>query len=125
MGGVMKKFLFMLIASLGFSVAFALVDINTATSDELQALPGIGKVKADAIVEYRKVHGPFKSKDDLREVNGIGDKILEKIRNDIEVSNKPAPKVVKKITAETHEASKDVSSTVKSASQKSTKVNKK
>ena len=121
----MKKFLFMLIASLGFSVAFALVDINTATSDELQALPGIGKVKADAIVEYRKTHGSFKSKDDLREVNGIGDKILEKIRNDIEVSNKPAPKVVKKITAETHEASKDVSSTVKSASQKSTKVNKK
>lgn len=70
--------------------AIAGVNINTASKDELIALPGIGPAKAQAIVDYRKANGPFKSVDDLRNVKGIGAKRLEKLRNDISVGGPPA-----------------------------------
>ena len=55
------------------------VDINTADSDTLaRELSGIGKAKAQAIVEYREAHGAFASVDELLEVKGIGMAILEK-----------------------------------------------
>lgn len=57
-----------------------LVDINQATVEELQALPGIGAVKARAIVEYRETHGPFTQVDQLTEVSGIGPSTLESLR---------------------------------------------
>jgi competence protein ComEA len=56
------------------------VNINTASADELQLLPGVGKVRADAIVALRKQRGAFKSADVLKEVSGIGDAMLERIR---------------------------------------------
>ena len=49
-----------------------LVDINTATTRELEELMGIGPVLAQAIVDYRTEHGPFSSVDELLEVSGIG-----------------------------------------------------
>jgi competence protein ComEA len=58
----------------------AKVNINTAKVDELATLPGIGPAKAEAIVKYRKDHGKFKKIEDLKEVKGIGDKIIEKIK---------------------------------------------
>lgn len=61
------------------------VNINTATAEELQALPGIGKTRAEAIVAYREEHGPFTYVEDLRGVNGIGEGILAKITNYITV----------------------------------------
>ena len=70
--------------------ASAGVNINTATKDELVALPGIGPAKAQAIVDYRKANGPFKSVDDLKNVKGIGAKRLEKLRNDVSVGGPPA-----------------------------------
>jgi competence protein ComEA len=70
--------------------ASAGVNINTATMDELVALPGIGPAKAQAIVDYRKANGPFKSVDDLKNVKGIGAKRLEKLRNDVSVGGPPA-----------------------------------
>ena len=70
--------------------ASAAVNINTATKDELIALQGIGPAKAQAIVDYRKQNGPFKSVDDLRNVKGIGAKRLEKLRADITVGGPPA-----------------------------------
>jgi competence protein ComEA len=56
------------------------VNINTADSGQLAALPGIGQSKAEAIVEYRSEHGPFSTVDSLTNVRGIGMKVLEKIR---------------------------------------------
>jgi competence protein ComEA len=53
-----------------------LVDINTAGSDALQTLPGIGPVLADRILQYRSEHGLFGSVEELIEVNGIGEKTL-------------------------------------------------
>lgn len=50
-----------------------LVDLNTATLDELEALPGIGPVLGQRIVDYRDQHGPFAAIEDLMNVSGIGD----------------------------------------------------
>lgn len=65
--------------------ASAVVNINTATKDELVALPGIGPAKAQAILDYRKLNGPFKSVDDLKNVKGIGAKRLDKLRAELTV----------------------------------------
>lgn len=65
----------------------AAVDINTATSAELQGVNGIGPTKAEAIVEYRKKNGPFKSVSDLDKVPGFGKATMEKVKGEITVGN--------------------------------------
>ncbi|MBF8267134.1 MAG: comEA [Dehalococcoidia bacterium] len=62
------------------------VNINTASVGELQALPGIGEVKAGAIVEYRQKNGSFSRVEDLLLVPGIGPTTLENIRDSITVN---------------------------------------
>ncbi len=59
------------------------VNINTADEAALTSLKGIGKTKAKAIIDYRQKNGPFKSVDDLKNVKGIGDKTLAKLRDQI------------------------------------------
>lgn len=60
------------------------IDINAANAETLaKELDGIGAKKAQAIVEYRKEHGPFKSLDDLKQVYGIGPKTIDKNRDKI------------------------------------------
>ena len=56
------------------------VDVNRATADELDALPGVGPATARAIVDHRAANGPFASVDDLEAVRGIGPAKLEAIR---------------------------------------------
>jgi competence protein ComEA len=57
------------------------VSLNTATVDQLDTLPGVGPVLAQHIVDYRTQHGGFRSVDELREVNGIGDRRFADLRN--------------------------------------------
>nr|WP_189185119.1 ComEA family DNA-binding protein [Streptomyces albiflavescens] len=57
------------------------VALNTATVDQLDSLPGVGPVLAQHIIDYRTQHGGFRSVDELREVNGIGDRRFSDLRN--------------------------------------------
>ncbi|WP_231573722.1 ComEA family DNA-binding protein [Streptomyces sp. e14] len=56
------------------------VSLSTATVDQLETLPGVGPVLAQHIVDYRTRHGGFRSVDQLREVNGIGDRRFADLR---------------------------------------------
>jgi len=73
------------------------IEINTATPEDLEGLPGIGPVLAGRIVEYRKAHGPFRQTEELLAVSGIGPKKLEKLKPFILLENQgssvpPLPK---------------------------------
>jgi len=66
---------------LGGAVVGGLINVNTATATELEELPGVGEVIAQAIVDYRTENGPFTSVDQLLDVSGIGDATLENLRD--------------------------------------------
>ena len=57
------------------------ININTASSEELQTLPGIGPALAERIVTYREEHGLFRSIDDLTNIKGIGVAVLSEFRD--------------------------------------------
>lgn len=82
---MVKKYLIGVLAALLSAVSLAAVNINTATAEELKTLPGIGPSKAAAIVEYRQQNGQFKSVDDLKNVKGIGEGVLAKLRDEATV----------------------------------------
>jgi competence protein ComEA len=56
------------------------ININTATAEELQLLPGVGEARAKAVIALRKQRDGFKSVDELTLVKGIGDAMLERMR---------------------------------------------
>src|SRR5712692_7418637 len=68
------------------------VNINTATSQELQQVPGIGPATAEKILQMRKSYGAFKSVDDLLAIRGLGAKRLEKMRKYLTIGKPPAAK---------------------------------
>ena len=92
----MKRFILALGLALCPLIALAAININTATKDELVALPGIGPAKAQAIVDYRKAHGPFKTVEELKDVKGIGAKRFEKLKPDLAVSGPTSTKAAGK-----------------------------
>lgn len=63
-----------------------LININTASADVLDQLPGVGQVKAETIVEFRTKNGPFLSIDDIKNVPGIGPEIFNQIKNQITIN---------------------------------------
>jgi competence protein ComEA len=95
---------FLLVGFVGF--ANAAVDINTADQATLQTIKGIGPAKAEEIIKYRTEKGPFKSVDDLKNVKGIGAKVLEAIKNDVTVGGGAVPKPEEKKPAEAKPADK-------------------
>lgn len=87
----MKKFIFIstILASLiSAPTVFAgeIININKADIAALDSLDGIGEKKAEAIVAYRTEHGEFKSLEDLKEVPGIGDKLYDKVKDSISLT---------------------------------------
>jgi len=64
----------------------ALVNINTASAAEFEALPGIGPKMAQRIVEYREKNGAFKKLEDLMNVKGIGEKNFLKLKSQLTVA---------------------------------------
>ena len=71
------------------------VNLNTATEEELVALPGIGPSKAKAIIEYRNVHR-FESAEELKNVRGIGDHIFESLKGKVRVETAGAGAATRK-----------------------------
>ena len=66
-------------------VAGGKVNINTANEEELSALPGIGPVIAERIIEYRDKNGPFKSTEEITKIKGVGDKTFQKLKDFIAI----------------------------------------
>jgi len=62
-----------------------LININTASKEELETLPGIGEVLSQRIIDYRRTNGYFKSIEEIKEVSGIGEKKFEAIKDLITV----------------------------------------
>ncbi|MDD5471284.1 MAG: helix-hairpin-helix domain-containing protein [Sideroxydans sp.] len=82
----MKKLLLSLLVLLFSGSLYAAVDLNTASVEELRAVKGIGASKAEAIVQHRKQHGPFKRVEELDQVKGFGKKTVERLRSEFTVS---------------------------------------
>ena len=97
-----KKGVTLLLFVLGFSIitspiAYAeaeKIDINSADTWTMEALYRVGPTKAAAIVEYREQHGPFKSVDELAQVYGINQKLVDRNRDKIIVSDSVVPDAI-------------------------------
>jgi competence protein ComEA len=94
----MKKLL-LLLSLFAVNAIAAPVNVNTADAKTISdSLSGIGQKKAEAIVKYREEKGPFKTAEDLTNVAGIGEKTVEKNKNDILLSDAAAVVEPKKET---------------------------
>ncbi|HEX9813547.1 MAG TPA: helix-hairpin-helix domain-containing protein [Myxococcota bacterium] len=70
-----------------------IVNINTATPEQLELLPGIGEARANAVVAMRKERGGFKSIEELAEVKGIGQAALERLRPFVSTEGKTTAQI--------------------------------
>jgi competence protein ComEA len=70
--------------------AAVVVNLNTATASELQALPGIGVTTAARILEYRQKNGPFRKIEEIMNVEGIGEKIFLRLKAQLSVGTPSA-----------------------------------
>ncbi|HQT00889.1 MAG: competence protein ComE [Hydrogenophilales bacterium 16-64-46] len=81
----MKKILSTILLGVLCAPVWAVVDLNTATQSELEAVKGLGPAKARAIILYRQENGKFKSVDELDGVKGFGKATVDKLRGELTV----------------------------------------
>lgn len=81
----MRKILLVLLLSVSF--LFAVINVNTASKDELMTIKGIGEKKAEQIINFRKKNKAIKP-EDLRSIKGFGSSIINNIKKDIKVKPK-------------------------------------
>ena len=99
-GVFMKKILATVAAFFAsISIAFAAVNVNNATKEELMTLKGVGEVKAQAIIDFRTKNGPFKTMADVDKVPGIGEGTLKAMGADATLTGKTTAVVEKKADA--------------------------
>ena len=116
----MKRLLLALIMCLALAgTAAAVVNINTATKEELTTIKGIGDKRAQEIIDYRKKNGDFKSVDELEKVPGIGPGTMKQIRSQVTVSgkttsDKPADKGTTTKTSDTKKSETSKADSMKS-----------
>ncbi len=83
-----RAFLVSLLLAVSFGLNAEPVDINTADAETLSAeLKGVGEKRAQEIVRYRKEYGPFESVDELTNVKGVGQKVLDDNRDNLVVGS--------------------------------------
>lgn len=94
----------LLFLSVSAHAAQGVINVNSATVEQLMMLPGIGEKTAKDIVAFRQANGPFKSIDDVTKVKGIGKKKLDKIRPNLALQGQntyiPDPKQQKSVREE-------------------------
>jgi competence protein ComEA len=95
MEALMKQLILALALAFSSATAMAVVNLNTASKEELIALPGIGPAKAQAILDYRASHGAFKSIEEVKDVKGIGAKRFEKLKSELTVVGASAKPVAR------------------------------
>ena len=117
----MKFSRILVLAAVVASFAFAEINLNTATKDELMSLPGIGESKAEAIMEYRK-NNKFNSVEDIKNVKGIGNKRFEMLKDDLAVSGKTDTSNLKSVAEK--EKAKAMQKANKKSKQKAEKAKK-
>jgi competence ComEA-like helix-hairpin-helix protein len=99
--------LFLFSLSVPLYAAQGVINVNTATKEELMMLPGIGEKTASAIVAYRQMNGPFKTTDDMTKIKGMSKKKLDKLRPSLVLTGQntyipaPAQKEAKKTASKT------------------------
>lgn len=81
----MKQLYFLFFCAILPATAYAIVNINTANYQELVSVNGIGPKKAQAIIEYRNIHGKLKNFDELTKVKGFNQKSITKLQTKIEI----------------------------------------
>jgi competence protein ComEA len=124
----MKKVALLFAALLAYTgLAFAVVNINSASKEQLETLDGVGPVKAQAIIDYRKKNGPFKKVEDIKKVDGIGDATFNSIKKDLVLSGtttgagKPAEKKAEKAADKVEKKAADTKAAAKDTAAKTEK----
>lgn len=110
---MIKKIIFTLVSLLSLSWAIATVNINTASIEELMTLKGIGKVKAEAIINYRQAHNGFKNIQEIMQIKGIGVKTFEKFQNDIAIDSQISKPTYSKVGDNKHKEARPAVSAIK------------